>query len=124
MSINIAKLGVVIEDYLKRLGKPVIVKRADNSEEQIFAVIEQTWRKNKSKFEDASSMIGQHGEDFYEYFGPASFDITQMGDNDYFVCEGIKYYFVKTEKVIVGEHVQYYTGMLKRIWEDDTDVFS
>lgn len=124
MSINISQFSRVVEHYLNKLGRPITVKKSDNSEDSFFAVIEQTWKKNKSKFEDSSSMIGRADNEYYEYFGPADYDITELTKNDYVISDGRKYFFVKTEKVVVGGFVQYYTGILKRIFEEDGNVFN
>lgn len=123
MSINISQFSLVIEGYLRKLGRPVIVKKSDGSEVEIFAVVEQTWRKNKTKFEDVSSIIGRVGNDYFEFFGPASCDITTLTKDDLIIFDKKKYCFVKSDRVVVGGFIQYYTGVLKRVWEEDGNVF-
>lgn len=114
----------ICREYLSRIGKTVRLVRADGSEEQFFAVIGQTWLKNKSKFEDLLSKIGMYYNDYYTYIGPSDYDITVLSDNDYIEYCGVRYFFVRQEAVVVGDTVQYYAGVLKRIAEEESDVFN
>lgn len=115
--------SIICRRYLKKLGKCISFVNADGSEEEHFAVIEQTWRKNKSKFEDSSYKLGRNYNDYYAYIGSADFDVTVLTNDDYIICDNEKYYFIKTQKVIVGGNVQFYTGILKKIFEEDEYVF-
>lgn len=109
----------ICSEYFSRLGRTVRLVRTDGSEEQFPAVIRQMWRKNKSKFEDVSGKIGMYYNDYYTYFGPSDYDITALSDNDYIECGNDRYFFVRQEKVVVGDTVQYYAGILKRIIEEN-----
>lgn len=113
----------ICNKYLKKIGKSISFVNSDGSEEKYFAVIEQTWRKNKSKFEDNSYKLGRHYNDYYVYIGSADFDITVLTNDDYIICDNEKFYFVKKEKVTVGGRIQFYTGILKKIYEEDEYVF-
>lgn len=115
--------SAICKKYLKKLGKDIHFVNSDGSEERCFAVIEQTWRKNKSRFEDQNYKIGRNYNDYYIYIGPSDFDITVLTEEDCIVCDGTKFFFVKTEKVVTGGTVQFYTGVLKKIYEEDDDVF-
>lgn len=122
MSINISQFSRIISRYLRRLGRPVTLLRDDNDIE-FYAVIEQTWHRDKTKFEASYSELGGVINEYYDYFGPADIDITGMSKEDYILCDGNKYFFVKAQRVTVGGYVQYYTGMLKRVYEEDGNVF-
>lgn len=111
------------EKYLQMLGKSCVVKLSDGSEENILAVVQQVWRKSKSKFESTATKIGRTYNDYYIYIGPATCDITSLGENDILSCAGEDYFFVRTERVVVGDTVQFYTGVLKHIFKEDEDVF-
>ncbi|MFR5875370.1 MAG: hypothetical protein ACLUFN_02645 [Eubacterium sp.] len=114
----------ICKAYLKKLGKSVKLVKSDGSETEFFAVIGQTWNKNKSKFEDLSSRIGRYYNDYYTYIGPSDYDITVFNENDYIEYNGVRYFFVRQEAVIVGDTVQYYTGIMKKIFEENPDVFN
>lgn len=113
----------ICRKYFDKLGRTVKLVKADGSEEQFLAVIWQTWNKNKSKFEDLSSKIGLYYNDYYTYIGPSDYDITALSKNDYIECGASRYFFVRSEAVSTGDVVQYYSGILKKIVEEDSYVF-
>lgn len=111
-----------IERYLRRLGRSVnIVKSGEGTE--VFAVIDQTWKRNKSRFERNMSKIGRYFNTYYIYYGPASYDITALTDGDYALIDGVKYYFVQAECVKVGNIIQFYRGVLKKETGEDNYGF-
>lgn len=103
----------IIEKFLKLTGKSVIAVCGGKPQE-IFAVVEQTYKRNKSRFEDEASMIGRRFNDYYIYYGPASFDIELLGEDDYLLIDGTKFYFIKKEKIKVNNFVQYYWAVIKK----------
>ncbi|MCR5206860.1 MAG: hypothetical protein K6C14_00095 [Eubacterium sp.] len=111
--INILDKSETIEKYLKRLGQSVFIIK-DGKTTEVFAVIEQTWKRNKSHFEEKISPIGRYFNRFYIYYGPASYDIRELGDDGYAVIDGEKYYFVQADCVKAGNTVQYFRGVLKK----------
>lgn len=123
MQINISQLRQVISRYLRRLGRSVTVLCRDKDDLNFYAVIEQTWHRDKTRFEPSYSRLGGVINDYYDYFGPCDIDVTTLTEEDYLVCDGKKYIFVKSECVKVGDYIQYYSGMLKRVNEEDSDVF-
>lgn len=112
----------IIKKYLSLLGKDVSIVKSDGSTANCRAVIEQTWRRNKSRFEDLSSKIGKYYNDYYFYYGPYDMDISDMSKRDYMFSDGIKYELVRYERVIVDSKIQFYTAVLKKILEAE-DVF-
>ncbi len=117
---NIIDKSSAIEKYLKRLGRSVTIIK-NGSETELFAVIEQTWKRNKSRFEKSISPIGRYYNGYYIYYGPSSFDITGLGDEDFAIIDGKKYYFIQSECVKVSGVIQYYRGVLKKEQEDIND---
>ena len=117
---SIINKASAIEKYLKRLGRSVTIIN-NEKETELFAVIEQTWKRNKSRFEKSVSPIGRYYNGYYIYYGPSSFDITELGEEDYALIDGKKYYFVQSECVKVGGVIQYYRGVLKKEQEDLND---
>lgn len=111
-----------IERYLKKTGQQVTIVKGSEST-TLFAVIEQTWKRNKTRFEENSSKIGRYYNDYYIYFGPASYDISALAYDDYALIGGEKYAFIQSEKVTVDNRVQYYRGVLKKLREADGNVF-
>ncbi|MGN0523988.1 MAG: hypothetical protein ACI4IG_06920 [Eubacterium sp.] len=114
----------ICKKYFRLLGNSVTLVTADGGEKQFFAAIQQTWRKNKTRFEALESKLGQVHNDYYLYLGPADVDITTLSRRDILRCNGNEYYFVVTDSVSVGDRVQYYTGVLKRIYKEDGNVFN
>lgn len=108
---------------LAKCGRPCTIHTVDGNTLSVTAVIQQVWRRLKSKFEPVTTRIGGAYTDYYMYYGPADCDITGLGQDDIFESDGIQYYFVRGERVIVNGIVQYYAGVLKRIYEGDKNVF-
>lgn len=106
--------------YLEKLGQSVTVIDGENVIE-LHAVIIQTWRKNKSRFEDTVTEIGRSRKEYYQYIGPVDVDICALSDDARLECDGIKYVFLKKERVKAGDRVQFYTGMMKRVYEEASD---
>lgn len=109
--------------YFKLLGKEMSLVKSDGGRDTVFAVVNQIWRKNKSLFESNATAAGFYYNDYYTYFGPSDFDIYNIKGDDYLTFDGVKYEFIRREKVIVGGKVQFYTGILKRIAEEGENVF-
>lgn len=84
-----------------------------------YCTLQQTWRKNKSNFEDEKTPIGRVRKEFYLYLGPYDHDITVLCDDAFLVSHGIRYRFIKREAVRLGDIIIYYTGILERVWEDE-----
>lgn len=120
MAIN---KSTIIKRRLRQLGKRVTIMYEDGSQAEVYAVLNNTWSRNKTRFEAFSSMIGRYRNDYYVYIGPSDLDITALGENDYLICEDRRYKLVLSERVTTGNVLQYYTGILKRLQEDDGDVF-
>lgn len=113
----------MIEKKLKTVGQPVKFIKSDGSEEEIFAVIESMYKRNKSKFEDNATKTGRNYNDYYIYIGPSSYDIFELGNRDYLLAGNDKYEIIKPEKIIAGGVIQSYRAIIKKIREDE-DVFS
>lgn len=113
----------ICKKYISRLGNSVKIINADGSEINFFAAVEQTWRKNKSRFEFTSSELGRVRNDYYIYFGPCDVDITALDEKAILICDEKEYCFVVSHKVCSNDEVLYYTGVLKRIYREDGNVF-
>ncbi len=113
----------ICKKYLKQLGNTVTIITADGSKREFFAAVEQTWRKNKSRFEFSSTELGKVRNDYYIYFGPCDVDITVLDENAVLLCNGIEYCFVIAHGVFSNDEIVYYTGVLKRIYREDENVF-
>lgn len=104
------------------LGAPIKAVKG-NKVYDGYAVIDQTWKKNKSLFEESSSKIGRYYKNYYYYIGPYDINIKEFDNGDYVEFSGDRLYFVQKDAVIVGGTIQYYTGVLKKIEEGDENVF-
>lgn len=111
-----------IKKYLSILGKETSIVKADGSTVQFRAVLEQTWRRNKSQFEDKASEIGKYYNEYYFFYGPFDVDLGSMSGEDYILSDGVKYEMIRFERVVVDTKIQFYTAVLKKILEAE-DVF-
>ncbi|MBQ7740587.1 MAG: hypothetical protein IJT65_05070 [Eubacterium sp.] len=122
-SDNIIDNSKTIEELLKLAGRKIkIVKDADETE--LYAVIEQTYKRNKSRFEELSGEIGLYRNDYCFYYGPASFDITSPCEDEYILDGEEKYIFIKKERVKVNDTLQYYRAVIKKSREADGNAFT
>lgn len=110
---------LLCEKYINNLGRDLVVIRKDGREEQLSAVLQPIWDKNKSNFRQTQYPIGKNIYDYYHYIGPASCDITKLCEEDYIFCEGNKYCLIKAEPIYVGKNIHFYTGILQLIREVD-----
>lgn len=108
-----------LKQYANLLGKTCTVIFENGDEVRVKAFISSVWHRNKSRFEGAFSQIGEVGTDYSIYIGPSDFDITVLSRDDIVISGSKKYCFVRAEAFVVGDVVQYYTGVLKRIYEGD-----
>ena len=115
---TISETGNIIKKYLTLLGRKAHI-HTDGKVIEVWCVLEQTWKKNKTRFEDNSSEVGRFYRDYYNYIGPYDVDISVMQDDDFFEIGGEKYYLVRCEKVDVGGVIRYYRGVLKKGGADD-----
>ena len=113
----------IIAGQLAKCGRTCTITKADGTVETVGAVIQQVWRRLKSKFESTTTGLGGTYTDYYLYYGPADCDITRLTQADIFESDGKKFYFVRSDRVLVGDTVQFYSGVLKLIYEGDSDVF-
>lgn len=108
-----------IKRYLNRVGRQCSVVHGDQCIAVANVVIQPVWRKAKNRFDPVPIPIGDMRNDYSIYIGPAVPDITLFGDDHILISDGVKYFFLKKERVIVGNTVQYCTGILKRLYEED-----
>ena len=113
----------ICEKYLKILGKGMRIIYGDGSEDSVFAILQQLWSKNKTKFEDNQFEVGKSFNEYYTYIGPASCNVSLINENGYIICDGIKYALVRSNPIKVGRHIQFYSAVFKRIWEGDYNAF-
>ena len=113
----------LIKKNLKFIGIPFTVTDGEKKTES-FAVIMKNQRKNRLKFESNSSKIGRYFKDYYYYTGPYDVNIKEFSDDAVLSAMGEKFIFVQKEAVVTGGVIQYYTGVLKRIEEDENAFVS
>lgn len=106
------------KQYLARIGQRVCVVDNDNKYE-FYATVQETWHRNKSRFEDTQTKIGTVKKNYYLYIGPSDVDICSMSDDAVLECDGSKYIFVKKERIKSADTIQFYSGMLKKVYEGD-----
>lgn len=117
--INISK---TISDNIARYGRKCVVA-SSGGEATIVAMIQPIWRRSKNKFEGSYSKIGELISDYCMYIGPSDFDITALSKSDTLYVDDRAYFFEKADKFVVGGVVQYCNGVLKRIYEEDSNDY-
>ncbi|MDY4608884.1 MAG: hypothetical protein SO393_08290 [Eubacterium sp.] len=113
----------ICSDCFEKYGRSFEIDYSDGKKGKGYAIIQQVWRRLKSKFEPVSSQLGMAYTDYYLYYGPAELDITRLKRDDMLTFDGVRYYFVRAERVAVGDTTQYYAGVLKQVYEEDSNVF-
>lgn len=115
---------LVCEKYIKQIGRNITIVYKDGREQKLSAVLQAFWRSSKTHYQELQTPVGRSIEDYFHYIGPASCDVTQLTDEDYVVCGDEKYYFIKAQPTVIGDRIQFYTGTIKRIREDDFGVLN
>lgn len=118
---GIDKSGVCSK-YISLLGRQCKINTASGDLLTIRAVIQPVWRRAKFKFLGDLIEVGESKDDFAIYIGPAGFDITALDKHDILQCSDCEYYFIRKEECIVDDRLQYYTGVLKRVYRGDLDA--
>ncbi|MBR0412099.1 MAG: hypothetical protein IJI47_00835 [Eubacterium sp.] len=112
-----------IKKYLNMVGREATVIRANGGEDKFFAVVEQTWKRNKTNFEDRAVKPGRIYNEYCEILCPFDINLKQYGKGDTFVIEGEKYELCRAEQVTAYGNIQFYRGIIKKIREVDENVF-
>lgn len=90
----------------------------DGEEKTVWAILEQSRRRNRYYFEYKASPIGRYYNNYYYYYGPADFDIRRLDESNTVTADGERFFFVQKDAVYFAGHLLYYRGVLKK-WEDD-----
>lgn len=111
-----------IKNELKKVGREIYLQDGAWYSTPFFAVISPRWRYSKSDFESEKTQIGVVSTDYYSYIGPFDHNIEKLSEDCFVVADGVRYAFKKRESVKCGAGVQFYCGILKRVWEDENDL--
>lgn len=117
------KLNNVISANINRLGRECVIDFSSGDRATVFAMVQPIWRKSKNRFEGSYTKLGELVSDYCMYIGPSDFDITKLRKNDTVYVDDRAYYFEKADKCIVGGMVQYCNGVLKRVYEEDSNDY-
>ena len=112
-----------IKKYLETVGRRATVIKENGGEDEFFAVVEQTWKRNKTNFEDRAVKPGRVYNEYCEILCPFDINLKQYGKNDIFIIEGEKYELCRAEQVTAYGNIQFYRGIIKKIREVDCSVF-
>ena len=112
-----------IKKYLNMVGRDATVIKANGGEDKFFAVVEQTWKRNKTNFTDRAMIPGRVYNEYCEILCPYDINLKQYGKNDTFLIEGEYYELCRAEQVVAFGEIQFYRGIIKKIREVDTNVF-
>ncbi|MBR3148968.1 MAG: hypothetical protein IKF64_02270 [Eubacterium sp.] len=119
-----ADFSCSIKAQLQRVGRPITVIDKNGGEEIIFAVVQQSWRRNKTNFEDKAEKPGRVYNEYCEIICPFDFDIKGCDRSTVFVIDGDRYELCRSEAVKAFGRIQFCRGIIKRIWEADENVFN
>lgn len=111
----------LIKNELIKVGKEVFLADGSWVSTPFFAVIQQKWKETKTNFEPRVTEIGEVSADYFVYIGPYDHDIEALSENGFLLYGDEKYIFKKKERVVLGNRVQYFWGILRRVWEDNDD---
>ncbi len=112
-------MSTPIKKQITLLGKSCAVVMKNGDTTSVTAIIDPVWPRSKSRFEGIYTELGELTTDYSIYIGPCDFDITRLGRNDTVIYDNREYYFVRADKCIVGDIVQFCTGVLKRVYKGD-----
>ncbi len=115
---------VIIKNYLKTVGRPATVFRADGGTDRFYATVEQTWKRNKTNFDDKTSPAGRVYNEYCEIICPYDINLKAYGRDDIFEIEGERYVLCRSERVTAMGRTQFYRGIIKKMREADASVFS
>lgn len=113
----------ICSKYLEIVGRPICYVDKNAREIEFYGVIQPTWRRNKTRFDDTKTKIGRVRNDYYMYLGPSNIDIYALPEEKIFFCDGEGYEFVKKEKVVIGGVLQFYSGVLHKLEEEQYGYF-
>lgn len=111
----------LIKKGLEKTGRQVVLEDGSWSSTPFYAVLRQKWKSYKSDFEFSETEIGRVSADYCIYIGPYDHDITALSDDAVLCVDGFKYIFKKKETEKIGGETVYYSGIVRRIWEDESD---
>lgn len=119
MMFDSGRAAIHIKKELRGAGVRACLTDGDWTSMPFYCTLQQTWRKNKSNFESIKTEIGTVSRDYYLFIGPYDHDVTALSDDAVLTINGVRFAFLKREAIRLGDGVIYYTGILKRIWEDE-----
>jgi len=112
-----------IKKYLNTVGREATVVCSDGGEDTFFAVVEQTWKRNKTNFDDRKTRAGKVYNECCEILCPYDINLMSYSKNDIFIIDGEKYILCRREAVNALGKIQFYRGIIKKIREADVNVF-
>ena len=110
--MNYAK---VIENQLSLCGKKCFLNDGEWNSTPFFAAVQQTWRRNKTNFEDTLTPAGLTSADYFIYIGPASRNILNLSEDCRLINEDGKYVFKRRERIEIFGQTVFYWGVLRMI---------
>lgn len=115
------KFAKSVKNQLALAGKKVYLSDGEWISTPFKAVVEQTWRKNKTNFEDTFTAAGLTSADYFVYIGPYDRNIMDLSENCIVIQDNDRYCFKKREKVEISEETVYYWGILRKLRGAETN---
>ena len=113
----------IIRFQLEKYGQPCTIKLSNGEVITSFVVTKRLWQNDKTKLEADFSMIGKNEKDYISAFLPLCLPDVRLGENDIMQLNSEEFYFVKSTTYRFGGDVLYHYCVLRRINQEDEDVF-
>lgn len=107
-----------VKHGLNKVGSEVYLEDGGWISVPFRAVITPKWKSDKSDFELKETEIGRVRFDYYTYIGPFDHNILVLSDGAFLYSGGNKYIFKKRDAVLLDNKVLYYSGILRKVWEN------
>lgn len=110
-----------IKNGLEKVGKKMILGDGEWKSAPFYGVLDKKWKSNKSDFEFHETEIGKVSADYYTYIGPYNHDILALSENACLYADGEKYIFKRRAAEKMNDEIIYYSGVVRKVWEDPDD---
>lgn len=115
------KKAYKIKKGLQAVGREVLLADGAWHSTPFYAVLEPRWKNDKTDFENKPTEIGKVRADYYTYIGPYDHNTLALSDDACLYADGVKYIFKKREAVKLQNEVLFYSGIVRRVWDEAYD---
>lgn len=110
-----------VKKGLQSVGREVFLADGEWVSTPFYAVLEPRWKNNKTDFEYRTTEIGKVRVDYYTYIGPYDHNTLALSEDACLYSDGIRYIFKKRDAVKLKNEVLFYSGIVRRVWDEADD---